>query len=182
MDSGSAVNIGRIFAGEQGCTHGFFRRYQADGSLIIDVNHLPDVAEVVGPETKGGGQLDGLSLFFEQWMGEEMRAVGDKDVVGLKNSVRVVVLVVYQTRLKTGVLGGCLDDRCEIQIAVRDMHSQDPVGLQVFPIEAKRLRCEEMNRNGIAGEGIDHKDVEALRNLLFERKASVTERDIDVGG
>jgi len=56
----------------------------------------------------------------------------------------------------------------EVQILIGDVEGDDAVGREVFLVECDGLGREEMQWNSVAGEGIDDKDVELLRNFAGE--------------
>ena len=50
----------------------------------------------------------------------------------------------------------------EVEVLVGDVEGEDAVGGQVLEVELERLGGEQVERDGVAGEGIDGEDVEAL--------------------
>ena len=60
------------------------------------------------------------------------------------------------------VLGQSSHDRRQSQVPVGDMHRDYAVGGEMSPVDIKRLTGQQVRRNGVAAEGIDHDHVEFL--------------------
>ena len=53
------------------------------------------------------------------------------------------------------------------------MEGEDAVGGEVFFVERDGLGSEQVQRDGVAGEGVDGEDVELLRSFASKRGAGV---------
>ena len=56
---------------------------------------------------------------------------------------------------------------------VGNVHGQDAVGPQMSKVKLKSFDGQQVNRNGVAGEGIDGQEIKLLRWLAFQREARV---------
>ena len=65
------------------------------------------------------------------------------------------------------------DLRCEVEVLVGDMEGEDAAGGEVNLVEGHGLRGEQVERDGVAGEGVDDQDVEPLWRLGGEGGAGV---------
>src|SRR5437764_13399904 len=74
------------------------------------------------------------------------------------------------------------DFRSQHQELIGDMKGHDPIGLQVAAIKLERLAGEQVNRDSIAGEGVNHQNVILLWRFIGEREAGVTGHDLHPGG
>ena len=54
-------------------------------------------------------------------------------------------------------------DGREVHVAIGDMRKNDAVRLEPFEIARDRLAGEEVNRNGVGGEGVKRDQVVSLR-------------------
>ena len=65
----------------------------------------------------------------------------------------------------TGQIG---DHRIQIDAFIGDMHGDQAVGLHVPRVEGERLPGQQVNRNGIAVEGIEDQHVKILRRFPLQ--------------
>ncbi len=68
----------------------------------------------------------------------------------------------------------------QIDEPVADVEQEHAVRPQMPAIDGDRLAREKMQRDGVAGEGVDHEHAEGVRLLSFEHEARVAQRDGDV--
>ena len=57
------------------------------------------------------------------------------------------------------------------------MDGQHPVRLQVAPVQLEGFASEQVDRDGVAGEGVDRQEIELAAGLLFEREAGIAGND-----
>src|SRR5579875_517773 len=77
---------------------------------------------------------------------------------------------------ETGEHGG------EIEVLVGDVEGQDAAGSEVTAVKGEGFAREEMRRDAVAGEGVDHEKVEGLWGFGGEGEAGVAGHDVDGGG
>src|SRR6266851_4460596 len=96
---------------------------------------------------------------------EEGVVSADEDPGCFVGSAGLVGGAIDLARLHAG--GGCelRDLRGEVEVLVGDMKGQDAVWGEVFPIECDGLGGEQVERDGVSGEGVDDEDVEVLRGF-----------------
>ena len=63
--------------------------------------------------------------------------------------------------------------RLQVEIAVGNVHRQNPVGVQMAEINLHRLMRQQVDRNRIAGKCVHRQDVEVLVRFLLEREARI---------
>src|SRR5260370_41424005 len=61
------------------------------------------------------------------------------------------------------------------------MDRQDAVRLQVAEVDRECFLREQMNGNGVSGEGIDGQQIEILAGFAFQRKPAVADNNFDLG-
>ena len=70
------------------------------------------------------------------------------------------------------------DHRFEIQAPIGDMHGNDAVGFHVSLVNHERFPRQQMDRDRVAVERIERKQIEILRRLAFQREPRVAESDL----
>src|SRR5437868_316242 len=73
-----------------------------------------------------------------------------------------------------------VDDRVEVDIAVRQVNGESAIGFQEMEIEAERFLRHQVDRDGVVGEGVEHEYVETARRFLCESKAPIVLDDINL--
>ena len=79
------------------------------------------------------------------------------------------------------VLGQPVDDRGQIEIAVRNVHRQGAAGGQMTEKDVERFLGQQMVRNRIAAEGVEHQHVERLRlgQFALQRQPRIAQHQFD---
>jgi hypothetical protein len=74
----------------------------------------------------------------------------------------------YAAYIHAGCLGKQNNLRFKIDVVIRDMERKDAGRREVAFIEFNGLSGQKMERYGVAGECVDHQNIEVLRRLLRE--------------
>ena len=69
-------------------------------------------------------------------------------------------------RLHAARVGQQFDGRRKIDVPVRDVKCEYAVRRKVAPVKRQGLRGQQMDRDGVAREGIDDQNIELLRRFL----------------
>ena len=67
------------------------------------------------------------------------------------------------------------NDRIERQVGVRDVGSDDAVGLQMLQVNLERFGGEQVRGDGVAAEGIEHQHIKLLRLLALEDETGIAD-------
>ena len=76
-------------------------------------------------------------------------------------------------RLHSGRLRKQRDGWLQIDMLIRNVESQNAAGREIASVERERFSSEQVQRDGVAGECVDHQNVEILRGLVRQRSPRV---------
>src|SRR5205809_1176954 len=137
----------------------------------------------ISPQPYVNAGLGRLSRFLDGGKLLESTAIGEQNPSSQEDFVRAVTRTLDEDGVFAKLLCSCGHHRIQIQIPVRNMDRQDSVGPQMTKVELKSLDGQQVNRDGIAGEGVYREQIKLLARQAFQRKASVSqfERDACLG-
>ena len=105
---------------------------------------------------------------------------GHQHPVGGEDASGVVGVGVDDDGMQSRVLGLQRELGREVEVLAGDVNGEDSAGLKMAAIEGDCLRCEQMDWNGVAGEGVEHQHIVRRRGFVAsDREAGVSEYDVD---
>ena len=91
------------------------------------------------------------------------------------------VVVIDRDGGEADLVGDAVDHRVEVEVAVRDVHGDGAVRLEVALVVVEGLEGQEVHRDGVAAEGVQHDDVVLLVRFAFHREAGVAHHELRLG-
>ena len=109
-----------------------------------------------------GGGGAGCAAAGDGWQLQERRLAAEQHpqrVVALQP----VAWMLDQDRAKLKFICQPVDRLAEVEDAVGHVDGDDAAGVEVLLVDGEGLLSEQMQRDGVAAEGVQHQQVEALR-------------------
>ena len=129
----------------------------------------PQIPRIVGCEE--------TSCLFDLGKSDRRIAATENNPRGRENSVRFIVAIAddYGVFAEAMRRGG--NYRLQIQVLIGDVHSQKAVRFDMAKVELEGFQGNQMDGDGVTGEGIYCQHVEALRLLPFEGQSRIPQFD-----
>ena len=100
---------------------------------------------------------------------ENRLIVRNKYPIGSKRSDFRISVVPCENCIHVDRVGQSLDDRCEIEEVVRNVECDNAIATEMLYINLHRFTGQKVNRDRVAGESIERKNIEAQGRLPTER-------------
>ena len=114
---------------------------------------------------------------------EQYLVAGHDDPVGTVEAGVLVgrIVVVDRDGREADLVRDTVDDRVEVEVAVRDVDDDGAVRLEVTLVVVEGLEGQQVHRDGVAAEGVEYDDVVLLICFALHRQTGIAHHEFGLG-